>query len=171
MIQLEPTHSILSRLQTVPGRRVSQTQLKPVLSTQAVAQGPSTGGHLLTGAGALCNPLHTAKGSHPKPHGRSGPPFQVRPFPFQGTAASPEFKRSCSSSSLLRQLVTNRVTVKLVAQDLVTSCRGGSWKSYWIYFGCRKGGCHQRRGCQRRCLLGPLRRCFEILVPLGAIQL
>lgn len=49
MIQLEPTHSILSRLQTVPGTRVSQTQLKPVLLTQAIAQGPSTGGHLLTG--------------------------------------------------------------------------------------------------------------------------
>lgn len=167
MIQLEPTHSILSRLQTVPGRRVSQTQLKPVLSTQAVAQGPSTGGHLLTGAGAL----RTAKGSHPEPHGRSGPPFQVCPFPFQGTAASPEFKCSCSCCSLLWQLVTNRVTVKLVAQDLVTSCCGGSWKSYWIYSGCRKGGCHQKRGCQRQCLLGPLRRCFEILVPLGAIQL
>lgn len=49
MIQLEPTHSILSRLQMVSGTRVSQTQLKHVLLTQAIAQGPGIGDHLLTG--------------------------------------------------------------------------------------------------------------------------
>ncbi|CAO2604906.1 hypothetical protein LEMLEM_LOCUS12237 [Lemmus lemmus] len=117
--------------------------LNPSNSPGAQHRGPPA-----HGAGVLCNPLHTGKGSHP--HGCSGPPFQMCPFSFQGTAASHKFKRSCNSS-LLRQLVTNSVTVKLVAHNLVTSCRGGSWKSYWIYFGCRKGGCCQRRGCQRWC--------------------
>lgn len=83
MIQLEPTHSILSRLQTVPGTRVSQTQLKHVLLTQAIAQGPSPGDHLLTGQ-VFFQPLHTGKESHPEPHGHSAPPSRCCPFPFPG---------------------------------------------------------------------------------------
>lgn len=161
MIQLEPTHSILSRLQTVPGTRVSQPQLKHVLLTQAIAQGPSVGDHLLTGQVFPATSPHR-KGISPRASWALGPAFQMCPFPFQGTAASHEFKRSCYCP-LSWQLIGKcaHITVKLVAHSLVTSCRGSSQKNSWVYFRCEKGSCYQERdyqGVLGSCASGPLRR-------------
>lgn len=94
MIQLEPTHSILSRLQTVPGTRVSQPQLKHVLLTQAIAQGPSVGDHLLTGQVFPATSPHR-KGISPRVSGtRTRLPDVPLPFP-----------RDCSQSRVQAQLL------------------------------------------------------------------
>lgn len=161
MIQLEPTHSILSRLQTVPGTRVSQTQLKHVLLTHAIAQGAQHRGPPAHRAGVPCDLSAQERDLTLSPHGALRPAFQMCPFPFHGTAASHKFKRSCDSS-LPWQLVPKRITVKPVAHNSATSCPGGSQKNPWVYFRCKKGHCLQERttrgGVLGSCVSGPPRR-------------
>lgn len=89
------------------------------------------------GAGVLCN-LSAQEGNLTLSLRRAfRPTLPDVPLPFSG---------DCSQSQVQEQLLQLLAIaachrVKLVAHSLVTSCRGGSQKNSWIYFGCKKGGC------------------------------